>query len=144
MDPLSLAAAVVGLLVPLFKQAAGRLAERSGESVADAAIPAVKALFARVRARLAPDKYRGALLDGLQAEPNDTERQQILKSELAKLIAQDEEFAAELARLVVEAEQAEGVQVTATDSGIVAGRDVYQQGQYIAGRDLTIGNMPEE
>ena len=133
----------MGLLAPFFSQAAGKLAERSGEFVAEAALPKVKELYNRVRARLVPGSYQGALLDGVRAEPNDAGRQEILKAELAKLIAQDEDFAAEVQRLVDEAEKAGGVQLTASDVGVVAGRDVHQRGQYVAGRDMTvIGKEP--
>jgi hypothetical protein len=140
VDPLSLAAAAVGLLIPFFKPATDKVAERAGETIADAAIPRVKALFERVRARLAAaGGYQGALLEGVRQEPDDPGRQEVLKAELAKIIVQDQQFASELARLVSEIEQAVGVQVTATDAGVVAGRDVHQHGQYVAGRDMTIG-----
>ncbi len=145
MEPLSLAAAALALLVPFFKQAAGKLAERAGEAVADTALPKVRALYERVRAKLAPGSYEGALLDGVQAEPDDAGRQEILKAELAKVIADDRGFATELGRLVDEAEKAGGVQIVATDTGVVAGRDVHQRGKYVAGRDMTIGgSSPEE
>jgi hypothetical protein len=71
----------------LFKPTADKLAAQAGEAIADAALPKVKALYEWVRAKLAPDSYRGVLLDGVQAEPDDTARQEILKAELAKLIA---------------------------------------------------------
>jgi hypothetical protein len=144
VDPLSLAAAAVGLLVPLFRATADKFAERAGEVIADAALPKVKALYERVRARCVPGSYQGALLDGVEAEPDDPGRQEILKAELAKLLAQDKKFATDLQHLIDEAEQAGGVRVTATDAGAVAGRDVNQRGRYVAGRDLRIGGMPDD
>jgi len=144
VEPLSLAAAAVGLLVPYFQQAAGRLAERAGEAIADATLARVEALYQRLRAVLAPGSYRGALLDGVQAEPDDPGRQEILKAELARLITADPQFAGQLERLVADAEQAGAVRVTATNSGMVAGRDVRQRGRYVAGRDMTISSPPSE
>jgi hypothetical protein len=144
VDPLSLAAAAVGLLVPLFKPTADKLAERAGDAIADTALPKVKALYNRVRAKLAPGSYQGVLLDGVQAEPDDAGRQEILKAELAKLIAQDKEFAADLERLVEEAERAGGVQITATDAGVVTGRDANLRGRYVSGRDMSIGGTPDD
>jgi hypothetical protein len=144
VEPLSLAAAAVGLLVPFFKETAGKLAERASEAIAEAAVPSVKRLYEFVRAKLAPGSYQGALLDGVQVEPDDAGRQEILKAELAKLVAQDQQFATELARLVGEAQQAGGVQIAATDAGVVAGRDANLRGRYVAGRDLRIGEVPEE
>jgi len=144
VEPLSLAAAAVGLLVPYFQQAAGQVAERAGEALADAGLSKVKALYARVRAKLAPGSYRGALLEGVQAEPEDPGRLEILQAELAKLIAADPQFAGELERLVADAEQAGAVRVTAIGSGMVAGRDVHQRGRYAAGRDMTISSPPSK
>jgi hypothetical protein len=54
MDPFSLAAAAVALLAPYLQQASGVLAERAGQAMADAALPKVKALYERIRAKLRP------------------------------------------------------------------------------------------
>jgi hypothetical protein len=143
VDPLSLAAVAVGLLVPLFKQTADKLAERAGEAIADAALPKLKALYDRVRAKLAPGSYQAALLDGVEAEPDDPARQEVLKAELAKLLREDRQFAADLERLVGEAEAAGGARITATDTGVVAGRDAHLHGQYVSGRDMTVGSPTE-
>ncbi len=144
MEPLQLAAAAVGFLVPFFKQAAGKLAEQTGETIADAVLPKVQALYERVRAKLAPGSYEGALLDGVRSEPSNAGRQEILKAELAKVITEDSEFAAELKRMVDEAEKAVGPRIMATDAGVVAGGYVQQRGRYVAGRDMTIGSQPRE
>lgn len=141
MEPLSLA--VVSLLVSYFKQAAGKLAERAGDAVADAALPKLKALYERVRARLAPDSYEGALLDGVQAQPDEPGRQEILKAELSKILKDDQQFASELERLVGEVQQAGSVQIAATDTGIVAGRDVSLHGRFVAGRDMRVNGIPD-
>jgi hypothetical protein len=145
MDPQSLAAAAVGLLASFFGQAGGALAERSGELVAESGLTRLKALYEWVRSKLIPGSYQGALLDGVQAEPDNADRQEILKAELARLIDQDQEFAAGLERLVAEVERAGGVRLTAVDTGVVAGRDVLQHGHYVAGRDMTvIGKGPRK
>lgn len=75
-------------------------------------------------------------------EPDDTGRQEILKAELAKVIGEDHEFAAELARLVNDAQAAGGVQVKDSDAGVVAGRDVHQRaGRDVVGRDKIVGDQ---
>ena len=144
MEPLSLAAVAVGLLVPYFKQAAGKLAERVGEGIADAALPKVKALYERVRSKLAPDSYQSALLGGVEAEPDDANRQEILKAELGKILADDRKFAEDVMRLVDEAEKSGAVRIAATNSGVVAGRDANLSGRYVAGRDLKIGDAADD
>jgi hypothetical protein len=136
MEPLSLAAAAVALLAPYLQQAGGVLADRAGEAIANAALPKVKELYERVRAKLRPGSYQGALLDGVQEAPGDTGRQEILKAELAKVISQDRQFAAELERLVNEVQAVGGVKITASDAKVVAGHDVYQW----AGGDVVGGD----
>jgi hypothetical protein len=98
----------------------------------------VKALYERLRAKLVSGSYQRALLEGVEAEPDNPDRQEILKAELAKLLAQDEQLASELERLVKEAKRAGGVQITATDVGVVAGRDASLRGRYVAGRDMRV------
>jgi hypothetical protein len=144
MDPVSLAATAVALLGPYLAQAAGGFATRSGEAIAEGAVPKVKALYERLRAKLVSGSYPRALLEGVEAEPDNPDRQEILKAELAKLLAQDERFASELERLVKEAEQAGGVRITATDVGVVAGRDASLRGRYVAGRDMRVGYPSHE
>lgn len=144
VDPLTLATAAIGLLVPYFKQAADKIAERVGESITDAALPKIKALYQRIRARLARDSYQGTLLDGVEAEPDNPGRQEILKTELAKILSEDRQFAAELEHLVEEAQEASGLRISATDAGVVAGRDAILRGRYVAGRDMKIGGTTDD
>jgi hypothetical protein len=144
VDPTSLAAAAVAVLGPYLAQAASGFAKRTGETIADGAVPAVKALYERLRSRLSPGSYQGALLDGVEAEPDDPGRQEILKAELAKLLEQDKRFAAELEGLVEAAERAGGAQITATGAGVVAGRDVNLRGNYVAGKNMYIGSPSQK
>jgi hypothetical protein len=144
MDPVSLASAVVALLGPYVAQAAGAAASKTGEVIAEAALPKVRALYERLQARLAPGTYQRALLEGVEAEPDSQGRQEILRTELAKLLAEDAGFAAELEDLIGQAERAGGVHIAATDVGVVAGRDVNLRGQYVAGRDLRMRSPSEE
>jgi hypothetical protein len=144
MDPVSLATAAVALLGPYLAQAGGGFATRTGETIAEGALPKVKALYERLQARLAPGSYQRALLDGVKAEPDNPDRQDILKAELAKLLAQEKRFAVELEGLVEEADRAGGMRITATDAGVVAGRDASLRGRYVAGRDMRVGYPTRE
>jgi hypothetical protein len=139
MDPWSLAAAAVGLLVGYFKQVGDKVTERTAEAIANAAVPKLKALYERIRGRLTSNTYEGALLKGLEDQPDDADRQQSLEAALAKSAQQDPEFAADLQRLVADAETAGGLRIMASEAGVVAGRDANLRGRYVAGRDMTIG-----
>lgn len=136
MEPLSLATSVVLLLAIYFKQSARELPE---ETMPTAALLKVTRLYEFLRAKFASGSYQGALLDGLESKPDDPDRQEILKAELAKLAGQDKQFAAELEQLVDEAQQVGGLVITVNDVGAVV--NVNMRGQYVAGRDLTIGGQ---
>lgn len=139
IEPVSLAAAAVSLLAPFLQRLGGRVAEDASDALADAALPVVKRLYQTVKARLLPGSYAGNQLEGVEKRPDSEGRQQALRTALAEELAADPELAAQVERLVSEA-QAAGVQVIASDAGVVAGRDVHQRGQYVAGRDLHIGD----
>jgi hypothetical protein len=140
VEPFSLATAAVALLTPLLQRAGGRVAEQAADALTDAALPAVKRLYQAVKERLRPGTYAGSQLEGVEQRPDSESRQQALRSALAEELEADPAFAAEVERLVGEAHAAGGVQLTVSDAGVVAGRDVHQRGQYVAGRDLNIGD----
>jgi hypothetical protein len=144
MDPVSLAAVAIGLLVPYLQRIAGKLGDRSGDAIADAAAPILKSLHQLVRTKLPPGSSQGALLDGVLEQPDDANRHQSLETALAGAAAQDEAFKADLERLVAAARAAGAVQITATDAGVVAAGDVKVRGTYVSGRDMTIGSPPRE
>ncbi len=138
IEPISLAAATVSLLVPLLQRLGGRVADRASDALADAAVPAVKRLYQTLKERLRPGSYAGNQLQGVEERPDSEGRQQALRTALAEELAADQELAAQVERLVDEA-RAAGAHINARDAGVVAGRDVHQHGQYVAGRDLQIG-----
>jgi hypothetical protein len=144
VEPFSLAAAAVALLTPLLQRAVGRFAEQGADALADAAVPTVKRLYQALKDRLRPGTYAGSQLEGVEQRPDSESRQQALRSALAEELEADPTFAAEVNRLVGEAQAAGGVQLTVSDVGVVAGRDVHQRGQYVAGRDLNIGNAGQD
>ena len=135
VEPVSLAATAVALLAPYLK----RLAERTADDVADAALPAVKRLYQAVKQKLRPGTGAGQQLERVEQQPGSEAGRQALHTALAVELARDPGFADELASLVREAEAAGAPSVLASDAGVVAGRDVRQEGTYVAGRDMTIG-----
>jgi len=143
VEPVSLAAAAVSLLAPFLQRLGGQVAEQASDALADAAVPVVKRLYQTVKAKLLPGSYAGNQLEGVEERPDSEGRQQALRTALAEELAADPEFSVQVARLVSEA-QAAGVQVVANDAGAVAGRDVHQHGQYVAGRDLLIGDAERD
>jgi hypothetical protein len=146
MDPVTLAAAAVGLLGPFLRSIGDKTAEKTAEEVSqtlsERAVPAVKRLFKALKEKLRPGSYAGNQLEGVEEKPDSDTRRQALTDALAEELEADPAFAAEVEGLVNEAEAAGGVQVTATDAGVVAGGDVHQSGTYVAGRDMTIGGAP--
>lgn len=124
MEPVSLATAVVALLVPFVKGTVAKLADRAGERVADATVDASRQLYERVRARLSGDAYNEQQLAGVQADPDSPVRRRNLEATLAELFVRDADFADEVARLVEQGAAGGGVSVHATDTGVAAGGNV--------------------
>jgi hypothetical protein len=144
VEPISLAVAAISLLAPYLERFAGRVAEQTADATADLALPAVRRLYEAVKAKLRPGTYAGAQLQGVVERPDSEGRQQALRTALVEEMESDPAFAAELERLVAEAQAAVGAQVTATNAGVVAGRDVTQRGNFVAGRDMSIGVPPDK
>ncbi|MDQ4069098.1 MAG: hypothetical protein M3203_06465 [Actinomycetota bacterium] len=139
MDPVSLAAAAVGLLAPFLQRIGEKTAEEVSETLSEETVPALKRLFNALKDRLRPGSYAGNQLEGVEERPDSGPRQQALRDALVEQFEADPAFAAEVESLVKEAQATAGVQViTATDAGAIAGRDVRQQGHYVSGRDITI------
>ena len=140
MDPITLAAATVGVLAPYLGQIAGGGLARIGEVVTDGAGHRVAELYRAVRDRVTGSTYEEAVLDGAEAQPENEGRVSALQNVLAELIESDADFAASLESLVQQAQEAGARRLQVTDSGAVAGGDVNQAGTYVAGRDMHIGD----
>jgi hypothetical protein len=140
MDPITLAGAAVGLLVPYLQKLAGKVADQATEQLSEAALPAVKRVYQAVKARLHPGSYAGNQLAGVEEKPDSPTRQQALQGALAEVLVEDEGFAAELERLVAVARKAAGwqAQVGKVEGTAAFGGDVHQQAEYLAGRDMTV------
>ncbi|MGH3243298.1 MAG: hypothetical protein ACRDNL_23165 [Spirillospora sp.] len=141
MEPVTLAAAAVGALVPYLGQIAGGSLARLGEAASDGASQHIVELYRTIRARVTGTPYEEAVLDGAEAQPDNEGRRAALQNVLAELLEADPDFAARLEHLVEQAGQVEVRQVQVTDSGAVAANDLHQSGTYVAGRDLHIGDM---
>ena len=92
MDPLSLPAAAVGLLVPFFKPTTDKDAERASAAIANATLPRVKALYQRAKLAWGQRARRAALRC-----PSWARRWTLgAEGKLAEPWAQDQQFAAAL------------------------------------------------
>ena len=134
MDPVTLAGAVVGLVLPYLK----RVGENLADAAADATLPAAKRLFGALKERLGGGSYQESQLEAVSERPESEGRAKALEAALVELFEERPEIARELEPFVKEAEAEAGVSFTAQDSGAVAGRDVNIQGKFAAGRDQHI------
>jgi hypothetical protein len=135
VDPVSLAVGAVQLLVPFFRSLGDKLLGRVADDLSEAAAARVDALYERIKGALSPDPYDTALLEGAKAQPDDQTRQRNLQGVLVKYATEDDAFAADLAQLIAEAEDAGAVKIQVQDSGAFAGRDFKQIGNTNIGRD---------
>jgi hypothetical protein len=142
MDPVTLAGAAVGLMVPYIKQLTGRFSETAGEKLAETAIAPLARLLSGVRTRFENnrDSYAKTQLEAVSARPENTGRQEGLRTALIEVLQEDQDFAAQLERLVAEAQQATGWQavVGGVQGTAAIGGNVRQQASYLAGRDMIV------
>ncbi|WP_433330200.1 hypothetical protein [Spirillospora sp. CA-294931] len=138
MEPITLAAATIGVLVPYLGQIAGGGLARIGETATDSASQRVTELYRAIRTRVTGASYEEAILDGAEEQPENEARRAALQNVLAELIQNDPDFAETLSELVKGTTEIRPIQVT--DSGAVAANDFHQSGTYVAGRDLNLGN----
>jgi hypothetical protein len=140
MDPITLAGAAVSLLAPYLSQLAGKVIDRAGDQLAEAALPAVKRVYEEVKARLQPTSYAGNQLQGVEEKPDSPGRQQALQGALVEVLEEDKRFAAKLERLVTEAQEVAGwhAEVGTVEGTAAFGGNVNQRAEYLAGRDMTI------
>jgi hypothetical protein len=145
MDPVSLATSAAALLATYLGRAADRAASDLADTLGEAAVTKLGQLYRWLRTKVTGKPAVEEALQRLEEEPQDDERQIVLRVTLTDLIRSESEsgFAETLERLVAEAQQAGGPALTQiVDAGIVAGRDVHLRGRNVAGRDLTIGQPP--
>jgi hypothetical protein len=135
MDPVTLATTVVGLLAPYLGQLGEKVVGTLTDRAADAAPGVIERLYQTFKGRLRPGSYEAGQLEGLEAKPDSSARQQALAATLAEFLTEHPDVTAEVERLVAEAEQA-GAQVQAIQSGITAGGNVSLRASGdITGRD---------
>jgi hypothetical protein len=142
MDPTLIAGGIVSALVTFLKAVADKTMERGSDAAADAAVGRLRALYQAIKAKLSSDDVDAGVLERFEADPASTARQRTLEGVLAEALQNDAAFAEEVARLLASA-QPRGQQLWVIDSGVVAGGDVHQRGQFVAGRDLTVGETQE-
>jgi hypothetical protein len=143
MDPATLAAGAVALLVPFLERIGGQLADQIGTDLGQAVVDKLGHLYERVRSRVAGDRFAEPALERLAARPESELRQAAFAEVLGELLDKDPSFAAELEALVEGARTAGGPAVAQIfDAGAVAIQgDVRMQGRYVAGRDMTVGDQ---
>jgi hypothetical protein len=101
----------------------------------------VAELYRALRARITGAPYEEAILNGAETQPENEGRLAALCSALADLLEADPGFAEHIQGLVERAEPADVRHIQVADSGAVAGNDIHQRGEYVAGRDLHIGDV---
>jgi hypothetical protein len=140
MDPITIATAAVSLLVPFFQRLGGRLAERVGEDLGDAAMRKLDRLYEAVRGHLAGNRVASSALETVKEQPDSERDQGALQLALAQAVESDPSFGQTLATLIEDVKAAGGPTITwVSDAGAVAiGGNVEMRGTNVAARDMTI------
>ena len=140
MDPITIATAAVSLLVPFFQRLGGRLAERVGQDLGDAAMSKLDRLYEAVRGHLAGSRVASSVLETVKEQPDSERDQGALQLALAQAVESDPSFGQTLAKLIEDVKAAGGPTITwVSDAGAVAiGGNVDMRGTNVAARDMTI------
>jgi hypothetical protein len=139
MDPVTLAAAAMAIIRPFLGKFTDAATSKAADAAADAVGSGAQELYQAVRRRMTGDNYHLAVLQGAEDQPGSEDRIETLSRTLAAIIKADPGFAAEIANLAGHSAQ----EITVTDSGAVAGRDVNITATNAAARDLIIGGSTQ-
>ena len=147
MDPVTLAASAVSLLVPYLAKAGRIVVENAGKDVGEFVSSKVEALYEAVKNKFTRNDYASQSLKRLAEKPDDEDRQATMKGVLKDALADDPRLQEMLSQLLAEIKQVGGdsiIQVygsgaAATRGGVAAG----ERG-YAAGGDINIGRVPSE
>jgi hypothetical protein len=140
MDPTSLAASAVSLLVPYLARIGGQVVEHVGSDLSQIAIERLEQLYQRIKRKVAGDRFAEPALERLEQRPGSEVQQASLGEILGEMVSTDPIFATELAALVHQAQRTPGLAITQiSDAGAVAaGGNIHMQGINVAGRDITL------
>jgi hypothetical protein len=127
MDPVTLAAAALGLLSPYLAKAG----EAAAKEIGEAAWEKMKAIYTLVRNKLAGDAYAEQTLKRLEADPTSDDLKAALRAVLKEKIAGDASFDQALRGLLDEARAvgAETINQRVDVSGQARTGDITQVGK---------------
>jgi hypothetical protein len=145
MDPATLAAGAVSLLLVHLGKGVERAAEKVGEDVWKAVKTRTQSIYEAIRKRFAGDSYASKTLERMEEKPDDDARQAAVHDILQEKLGEDAEFMAALTQLMQEARRAGAdAVIQVIGSGAAAADHSVASGQsgYAAGRDIVIGSDP--
>jgi hypothetical protein len=109
MDPSAIAAiatSAVSLLAPYLKQMADGIVAGAGKRIGEDGWRTATSLYESIRQKLAGDARESTVLKALERTPNDSDTQAAVRFELKRVMAEDLNFAKQLAVLLKEADEA--------------------------------------
>jgi len=110
--------------LPYLLKVGEKAAEEAGKKLGEAAWDRAKALWAHLRPKVEAKPTAQEAVQEVAAHPDDKDAQAALRLQLRKILAEDEDFVTEVARLWEEA-KAVGVTVIASgDRSVAIGGDV--------------------
>ena len=127
-------AAFLAPFLPYLVAAGRRAADDAAQELGAEAWPYAKALWGRLRPKVEQKPAAQEAVEDVAARPDDEDAHAALRLQLRKLLAEDEQLAADVARLWEQAQAANVTSVTVTASGeraIAVGRDA--TGTFVTG-----------
>ena len=111
-----------------------------GQGTGHAAMNKLIELYQRVKAAFRGHGSAEQVLERLAARPEDQHLRALVADALSELIKTDPGLAASLAELVTDTRSAD-IGTTISGSGAVAQGTLTMEGEYVAGRDLHVGEQ---
>jgi hypothetical protein len=144
MDPATIAAAVIPVVITWFGKAGKQLLDKTAQAASEGALEKIKQIYETIRSRFSGDAFADQALQRVGDDPDSVPRRKTLEAVLTERLGEDAEFAATLQGLIEELASAGGTSIVAIESGVVAGGNVTQRGRFVAGRDLTINDRDDD
>ena len=111
--------------LPTLVKAGNKLVEKAADAVSDEAFTYARALWEKLKPRVAEKPEAQAAADAVAAQPEDEAAREALRGELSKLLDEDRTLASDVAGIWQQAQTANVVQVTAAgDRSVAIGGDV--------------------
>lgn len=145
MDPMTIAASAVQLLLPVFRRLHGRMTSTIEQDLGTVLDEQIDQLYELIKQRIAGESLAETAFSSVQERPENERDQGALQLALAHLLTEDSEFRAAVQELLSESRPSGPAIQSISDSGALSiGGELHIDGVNAAGRDIHTGDQQIE